>query len=186
MRVPTGYNEAAAYTGDFEKITPGAYICKITNVREEVSPDTWRLVLAFDIAEGEHAGFYGRQHDKFGGRWGGVYRQNVERKDGRCSPFFKGMITTIEESNPGYLFDFNNERGLIGKLFGGIFGEEEYMANDGEVKTACKCLQMRSVKAIRDGNYKIPEKKTYQPAAAAAPASSLAGFSDITMEDCPF
>ena len=162
MRKPNGYEEAQAYSGDFERITPGAYICKVMNVQEEVNKGIWQLAIAFDIVEGEHAGFYRRQFDRFGKKWPAVFRQTVEGKDGKCSPFFKGMITALEESNPGFTFDFANEKCLVGKLFGGIFGEEEYLSTyDGEIKTACKCLQIRSVKAVRDGECKIPEKKLY-------------------------
>lgn len=189
MRKPNGYEEAQAYSGDFERITPGAYICKVMNVQEEVNNGIWQLAIAFDIAEGEHTGFYRRQHDRWQKKWPGVYRQTVEGKDGKCSPFFKGMLTAIEEGNPGYTFDFDNEKGLIGKLFGGIFGEEEYLSSfDGEIKTACKCVQIRSVKAVRDGNYKVPEKRLYKPEkASAAPAAySPDAFAEVSMDDCPF
>lgn len=184
MRKPNGYEEARAYSGDFERITPGAYICKVLNVQEEVNKGIWQFAVAFDIADGEHAGFYRRQFDRFGKKWPAVFRQTVEGKDGKCSPFFKGMIKSIEESNPGYTFDFENERGLVGKIFGGIFGEEEYLSNfDGEVKTTCKCLQIRSVQAVREGNYKIPEKKLYKP---AEPKQAAETYTDLTGEPCPF
>lgn len=187
MRKPNGYQDAASYTGDFERMEPGAYICKIKNVREETSNGIWKLSIAFDVAEGPLAGIFGRQYDRFGDKWpfGGTYQQPIEGKDGKCNPFFKGMITAIEESNPGFSFDFNNEKCLVGKLFGAIFGEEEYVhKSSGELRTSCKCVQIRSVKSIRDGAYKIPDRKLYN--SPPEKSVNLTGFEDFPPEECPF
>lgn len=185
MRKPSDYDSAKAYTGDFEKIVPGGYICVIQNAKEEVNNGHYQLAIAFDIAEGDLAGYYRRRFDRFGGKWPGIYRQNVVDANDKCSPFFKGMITAIEESNPGFLFDFNDEKCLVKKRFGAVFAEEEFMTQDGEIKTAVKCVQIRSVAAIRNGEFKVPEKKLCKP--AASQKTDAFGFTESALtEECPF
>lgn len=185
MRKPDGYDNAQAYTGEFEKIKPGGYICVIKNVREEATDKKWQLAIALDIAEGDSKDYYKQRFDRFGGNWPAIYRQNIAGKDGRCSPFFKGMITAIEESNPDFTFRFEDEKCLVGKIFGGVFGEEEFVGSNGDTAVSCKCVQVRSVQAIRDGNFKIPDRKPL-PAPAAAKPVSLDDFRDISIDDCPF
>ena len=54
-----GYDTAQALTGEYEKLKPGGYICKIIAAREEKSKSENRmLTLALDIDEGEHKGFF--------------------------------------------------------------------------------------------------------------------------------
>ena len=64
MEKMQGYDEAQALTGEFETLEPGGYICVIKKAKEETSTTGKKmLVIAFDIAEGEHAGFYQRRFD---------------------------------------------------------------------------------------------------------------------------
>ena len=46
-------------------------------------------------------------------------------KDEKVKKAFKTFIYHIESSNTGYKWDWN-ESSLIGKYFGGVFGEKEY------------------------------------------------------------
>lgn len=187
MRKPPRYEETPAYTGEFERITPGGYICVIQNAKEEVNNGHYQLAIAFDIAEGDLAGYYRRRFDRFGGKWPAVFRQNVVDRNDQCSPFFKGMITAIEESNPGFTFQFEDEKCLVKKRFGAVFAEEEFVSRDGEVKTAVKCVQIRSVAAIRNGDFKVPEKKILSPTALpSSTAVDAYGFTETTMAECPF
>lgn len=157
MNKPQGYDEAQAYTGDFETLELGGHICKITGVKLEYTPNTSAevLVIAFDIAEGKQAGFYQRKFDEARksnsqAKWQGTYRQFTQ---GNSTPYFKGMIENIEKSNPGYSFVGTgfNEQTLIGKLFGGVFGREQYKDKDGSLKFATKCMSIRTVEKVRAG-----------------------------------
>lgn len=69
----------------------------------------------------------------------------------------KGFITSIEESNQNFTWNWD-EQSLKGCYFGGIFREEEFETN-GEIKTSVKLWQVRSVKNIQEGNFEIPAKK---------------------------
>lgn len=164
MNKPEGYDEAQSYTGDFEQLKLGGHICKITAVKLEYTPNTNAevLVIAFDIAEGEQIGYYQRRFDEAKKsnaqvKWQGTYRQFTQ---GNSTPYFKGMIENIEKSNPGYSFvgaNFN-EQTLVGKLFGGVFGREQYKTQDGKFKFATKCMSIRTVEKVREG-IEAPEDK---------------------------
>lgn len=154
MNKPQGYEEAQSFTGDFEQLELGGHICQITGVKIENTPNTGAevLVIAFDIAEGEQAGFYQRRFDEDRktnkeAKWKGVYRQFTQ---GNSTPYFKGMIENIEKSNEGYKFNFD-EKSLVGKVFGGVFGREQYKAQNGKLKFATKCMAIRTVETIRNG-----------------------------------
>ena len=70
----------------------------------------------------------------------------------------KGFITAVENSNNGYIYDWNKEvEQLKGKKVGLVFGLEEYENNQGEVKTATKLIQFRSLEKLKD--IKIPKVK---------------------------
>lgn len=167
MQKPSDWDTTEAWTGDNEKLEPGGHICIIKAAREEKSQSgRSMLTIAFDIAPNEpHAGMFKKMFDaskqKYpdNTKWpnGGVYRQLTTNKDGTCNNFFKGMITSIEESNANFHFDFD-ERKLAGKLFGGVFQRQQYEAMDGSLKWSVKCIAIRSVKTIKE-NKEIPEDK---------------------------
>jgi hypothetical protein len=154
--------DAVKEPGDYEKLEVGGYICKILKVTVDNKQYGECLTIAFDIAEGERKGYYRRRFDAAklanpqGAKWTGYYYQTINR-DSEKIKYFKGFIGAVEKSNPGYKWDWN-EKSLEGKLFGGVFGEEEYEAKDGTVKTSVKCRFVRSVDHVRNG-VDIPECK---------------------------
>ena len=193
IKIPEGYDNAPVYgTGEFENITSGGHICRIRAVREETTNGTRQLIVAFDLAEQDaQAGFYQRQYAQrlqsdVNAKWPGVYRQGI---DGKGTPFFKGFITAVERSNPGYLWNWD-ENTLKGKLFGGVFGREEYMGTDGKSHWNSKIRFVRSVDDVLDAP--VPEDKPMsaqqQPAygVPAAPASPAAGNANNPYNDLPF
>ena len=170
MELPKDYDETVGITGDYEVLEPGGYICKIISAKEEKSKnDNRMLVIAFDIGEGEHAGIFQRKFDEAKKqnrdpnkkiKWNnnGIHRIMVLDKEGKTNKFFKGLGTVIEDSNVGYKFT-GDEESLKGKIFGAVFREEEYEKMDGSIGTTCKISQIRTVKAIKEGKYNIPEIK---------------------------
>ena len=166
IQKPAGYDTATAYTGEFETLALGGHVCIIKGARVENdrNGNPW-LVLAFDIAQGDpQAGFYSRRHadlkkDNASAKWptGGTYRQGLGEKS---AAYLKGMVTCIQDSNPGYVWDWDEAK-LVGKKFGGVFGEEEYKNQSGEIKTAIKCRFIRSVETIKKG-VDVPEVRKYK------------------------
>jgi hypothetical protein len=181
MKRYDGYEKAEAFTGEFESIQPGGYVCKILKVVSEEKPYGELLRIGFDIAEGEHKDFYKRQFDRkkegnTEAKWPGMYYQTV--KSGDDIKYFKGFITAIENSNSGFKWDWD-EKKLTGKLFGGVFGQEEFKANDGNIKTSVKCMQVRSVDAIRENKFKVPDIKRLNNTGS----NSGGGFSPVDDDD---
>lgn len=180
------YESAPAYDGDFETLPLGGHVLTIKGTKIENYDWGDVLILAIDIAEGEHVGFYQRQYDRKRAtdavaKWPGTFRQTIpsgdgSEKDNKSKGWFKGMITAIEKSNQGYTWNWD-ERTLAGKKVGGVFGQEEYLANDGSVKLATKCVQVRSLDAIRKGVDVPPIKKL--KAGSAAPSAPAYNDSDL-------
>lgn len=192
MNYIPGYNEAQAYTSqEREELPLGGHICKILKARvDKLDNGSEVLVLAFDIAEGSSSdGFYERQferakeYDPNTAKWKGTFRQFVPKGDGsdkdkKTMGFFKGLTTSIEASNPGYKFDFD-EKKLVGKLFGGVFGRKEYDYM-GKRGFFTQCTYIRSTKNIFDAA--IPEDKLL-PQSSSYSANTV---EDISDDDLPF
>lgn len=170
MEMPKDYEETVGITGEYERVEAGGYICKIISAKAEKSQaGNEMLVLAIDILEGEHQGYFKRKYDELVKQCtdpnkmpkypnNAVHRIMVLDKEGKCNKFFKGFGTIIEESNKDYKW-IGDEKSLKDKKIGAVFGEEEYRKNDGSIGTITKIRSIRSVQAIEDGKFEIPEKK---------------------------
>ena len=159
---PNGYDEAPAYTGEFAQLPAGLYVCEILGAKQEEYNGRARFIMQFDIAEGEHKGFYQKQYNaekqtSQNAKFKGVHRQYMEDQG---LPFFKGLMTSVEKSNQGYHFPWEtkgNEKTLVGKKFGAVMGREEFLTSDGEKRMATKIVQIRSIDGLKDA--KIPEDR---------------------------
>ena len=59
IRKPKGYDEAPAYTGEFQQLPKGKYVCVIRQASTKTSNNgNEQLVILYDIAEGEYKNFY--------------------------------------------------------------------------------------------------------------------------------
>ena len=134
MKQFNNYDEAKkqAQAAGGAKLPKGAYVCKIMGVRYEEGKDGKSdvLVLQFDITEGEQKDFFKKQYeantaeDK---KWKGVVRVYVpnddgSEKDGWTKRSFAGWIDSVEKSNPGYSWGWD-ENTLKNKMVGIVFGE---------------------------------------------------------------
>lgn len=166
IKKPQGYDEAQVFDGDFKQLPAGGYICVVRKVFPTLTKgEKEALMIFFDIAEGEYKGHYEQiykadtREDK---KWLGSKVQCVEDK---ALTFFKGFITSIENSNPGFKFNWDadgNEKTLENKKFGGVFQREQYSAN-GTLRFSTKLIEYRSVESIRKG-IKPPPDKLVEPA----------------------
>ena len=130
IRKPSGYDEAPAYTGEFQQLPKGKYVCIIKQVVTKNSKNgNEQFVILYDIAEGEYKDFYQKMFDAdkaqnpSGAKWRGVFKQNME---GKGTPWLKGIITSIERSN-NFTFHWDrekNEKTLEGKKFGDGYSAE--------------------------------------------------------------
>lgn len=175
--------------GEFERLPVGGYVAKITAC-EDV-PEKEYLKIEYDVAEGKYKGYHAEtyQRAKF---WGGRFVRSYKEK---AQGFFKAFITSVEQSNPNYTWDWR-ETGLIGKLLGVVIGEREYLSTkDGSVQVGLEVAQVRSVKAIREGDFKIPKRREMSDAdralaeragASVEKPSATNGYTEVEDEELPF
>lgn len=156
MKAITNIASVQEATGESKRLQAGGYICKYTNV-EDV-PKKEYLYMEFDIAEGEDKGYFAELEERAGFWAGKCYRSYKEN----ALPMFKRMCSAVTKSNKGFIFDGNehcDESTLIGKKVGILLGEEEYIGNDGSVKTRLRVVREMSVDEIKEGKFKIPPLK---------------------------
>lgn len=164
------YDAAEEMTlGGYKRLTAGGYVATITAVRTawtdsyggiQTADSKQYVKLIFDIAEGELAGMFSdpfwQGAEKDYGHWICLSWKNLGS--------LKSNIRAIEESNPGFdamvALNADNWQAFVGKKVGIVIGEQTYFGNDGEVKTRTKLPNLRSVQAIRDGKFKVPELDT--------------------------
>lgn len=149
---------------EYKRLVPGGYVCRITKVEDHA--DKNYLYIEFDIAEGEYTGYGSSCLERNGFTPLRMYRSYSDKAAG----MFKGFIQNVEASNSNYNWEWK-EQTLVGRLIGIVLGEEEYKKQDGSVGTRFNARD-RSVAAIRDGKFKVPEKKTLPLEQPTAPTFS--------------
>ena len=187
MKQYTGY-EAKRQAGK-ETLPAGGYVAKILDAKE--ISYSWGSVLAisFDIEEGDFRGFFAKDYkentneDK---KWRGVYRLAIpvddgSEKDGWTKNTFNGAMWAIEESNPGYHWDWN-EGNLKGKLTGVLYRNREWEMN-GRTGWSTEAGMLESVDNIRAGKYR-PMKDRPLKKSASAPAKAYGA--DTADDELPF
>lgn len=160
--------------GAFRRLAPGGYVCKILDAEDVKNREYVRLT--FDIAEGPEAGFYS---DDFGKSHPGTHQLILSYKP-TAAGMLKGRLEKIQASNPGFdpfaAFDADQWGLFAGKLFGAVFGEEEYEVRSGEhageIRTSCRIQSTLTVADVRDGKYTVPELKKLNGGAASKPAQT--------------
>lgn len=161
MKKPEGYDEAQAF-GEFETLPAGGYKCIIKSVVcQETTNGKEYLKIGFDIAEGKYKDFYQKKFTndtRPEPKWSGIWTVFTEGYNpGTTNPKFKGLITSIEASNNGFKFSFN-EQELVNKKVGIVFREEEFIGQqDKQIHTAVK--PFFAVAYDKAEEAKIPNKK---------------------------
>jgi hypothetical protein len=161
MQKPNDYDLSEAKRGgNFNRPQAGAYVMKILNCKETMSKtERTMLVLQLDIATGEHKDNYKKFFDfmkskNSEAKWPLLHRRCT---DGNQTPYFKGDIKAIEESNEGFHFNFD-ESTLKGKLVGAMLAEKEI---DASGKTILEIAYLCSVKKATSGELKPPKVKQF-------------------------
>lgn len=178
-------------TGAREKLPVGGYVCKIISAKVEETQWGDKLVLAFDIAEGEYKDFYKRDFDANTNddkKWRGTFRLNIpaddgSEQDGWAKKRFNNFIYALEDGNTGYTFDWD-EKKLKGKMIGIVFGNKEWEFN-GRSGWSTYAAYIYDVTAIREGKYKPAKDKPLanKPVETASAFTALAVVDD---GDLPF
>ena len=151
--------------GASEPLPAGGYVEKI--LKAKVDEYSWGegLVIALGIAEGEYKDVVSKQYkenareDK---KWKGNFRLTVPQESNQYfdsqKRTFGNAIWAIEESNPGYHWDWN-EAALKGKMVGVLFRNFEWEMSDGRSGWSTECCTFVSVEDVRTGSFKQPKDK---------------------------
>lgn len=180
--------------GEFQMLPRGGYVCVIMGAKiEERTDGSQVIVLAMDIAEGDYAAYFQQSFNRQTGDnkvWPCRYWLNVPKDDGSerdewDKRKFKTFTTSLEKSNEGYKFDWDETK-FTGKIIGALFNYREFETSSGTVGETPNLAQVRSADAIRKGDYKLPKDKKL-PGLAPLPSSGETTDSFAAAEvDIPF
>lgn len=155
--------EPAKDGGEFKRICAGGYVCRIQAVRTSTT-DYGRTVdfvkekqyvkLLWTPIEGEFTGYF---DDAFYDDKDYAHTFYLSWKNLGA---LKRTCACIDDSNPGFdsfaAVNADDWDAFVGKKIGIVVGEEEYLGNDGRIKTRLTFPRAKSIQDIRDGKFKVP------------------------------
>lgn len=138
---------------DFKALPIGAYECVIVGAAVHKNEETGKqsFKVAVDIASGEYKDYFKKRFDantNSNKKWD----NNAVRYlgyEGESVSFFKGFITSVENSNTGYKWDWEESK-LKGKKICGVFQYEEYEKQDGSRGVKVRLNKFRSLDKMKD------------------------------------
>ena len=184
---------------DFKGLPIGAYECVIMDARvnhnEQSGKDTFKVSV--DIASGEFKDYFRKMYEndtRIDRKWNNNAVRYLAYEGDNVS-YFKGFIKVIENSNVGYIWDWDETK-LKGKKVCGVFQYEEYEKQDGTKGIKVRLNKFRSLDKLKeievsdsikmlDGTYtsyddymeKVEEKK---------PFSDFGSVVEISSDSLPF
>lgn len=197
MRAINNWENVKA-SADFTALPAGGYVCKIQGAKirtfEGKNGSFERLEVAVDIVEGEYKDYFRRDFDSQNTedkKWRGVLRLYVPSGDGSdqdnwSTAKLKRFVNDVEDSNPGYHWDWEESK-LKGKLVGLTFRREEWEYN-GKTGWKTNPFQAYTVEDIRQNKFQLPKDKPLKKESA----SPMPKFEDIVdtedsaVDDLPF
>lgn len=162
---PTYQGFEAKKSSNFLELPPaGAYVAEIQNVRvveadgQKQTRDVIELMI--EIIEGDFKNryheFYEDQRERFGddAKYKGVFRLTpfVDGDEDWRKRAFEGNLWCVEQSNPGYTWDWD-EKKLKGKKVGISIRNRLYTYN-GKDKSSTEIGRFETVEDVRNGKVK--------------------------------
>lgn len=138
---------------DFKSLPIGAYECTIVIARENKNEESGKTTfkVGVDIASGEYKDYFRKMYDN-DSRIDKKWNNNAVRYlafEGENVAYFKGFLTCVENSNPGYKWNWD-EKTLINKKICGVFQYEEYEKQDGTKGVKVRLSKFRSLDKIKE------------------------------------
>ena len=161
--------------GSSSMLPAGGYVAVITAVEDVASKEYLRFT--YDIAEGEHKGFF-EDDDR-------VYTHQFTRSyTKRAENYMSQFLECVEASSEGFSLDGwnNNEKDLVGKLVGIIVQREDYTNQNGDDRARMNVEGFAKADDIRNGRYKLPEPKDSRESKGGEPEQG----SSVYDADIPF
>lgn len=146
----------ASEGGTFKRVPDGGYVVAVKNISDVAEKEYLRI--EYDICKGEYKNFYQQEYDKDtreNKRWGGTLIRSYKQT---ALPMFKGFITSVEKSNKNFEWGWD-EKALKNKMFGVVIGTEEYINNNGKLRSRPYVASVHSVEKIESGDFTVPEIK---------------------------
>lgn len=179
IRRPNNWNEVKEFS-DRQQLPLDAYVCKVKKVAIQNNQYGDQLCILFDIVEGEFSGFFNEEYKNNtydNKKWKGVLRLFLPKDDGSdkdewTKRTFKGMTSSFEKSNPGYVWNWD-ENSLVGKLVGILFRNEEWESENGKTGWSVRPFRALSVESVRNEDFKLPKDK---PLKKSEPSCSAGGY----------
>ena len=192
MKAFDGFKSEASNSKGYPILPAGPYVAKIIAVHIDGDEPDQRLILRLDIAEGPYANYYMDRYkaesEKKGSKYPVKYKGDIwfhiPNPDNQMAKYpesdkkrFNDMVYRIEQSNPGYHWDWN-ENGLRGLLVGvsvqaGIYNDSPYT----------KPARLEIADEVRAGLVGIMEDKAPRGDAYEAPGQQYVAVND---PDLPF
>ena len=157
--------ESKKFSSAREILPAGGYVGKI--LKAEVVSFSWgkQLKIRFDITEGEFKDFFKKDWDantNEGKKWRGVLKLPIPAEDGSeeggwKSKAINNLAAALEESNPGYSWDWDETK-FKGKMLGFLVREFEW-AMDGRTGVSTEASSCTDVETIRSGKFSIPKMR---------------------------
>jgi len=210
MKPFNGY-EAKPKKKGYPQLPAGPYVAKIMAAKVVGDEPDQTLIIRLDVAEGEWAGYYAKryQHDserensQYPAKYKGDFRLRVPNPNNKKAMYperdkenFGDAIYKIQESNPGYDWDWN-ESGLKGLLVGINVQQGSYNGNQ-----FTRIAKLEIVDEVRSGKVDTlppsePRSDAYEPAGAvytppAQPPQQLnytqvqGGYTQVETDELPF
>lgn len=176
-------------SGGRETLPAGGYVCNILSARVESGDWGDTLVIAHDVCEGEFKDIFKRDYDnniREDKKWRGTFRLKLPKDDGTEQDGWKkrslsNFLWAIEQSNPGFVFDWD-EKKLKGKKIGLLYRNKEWAYNDRTGWTT-EAAGTDSIDNIREGKFRpLKDKPLANKPVADAPVFT----EDVDDGELPF
>ena len=191
MKPISGFKAEAPATS-YPMLPKGLYTVGIKAVKIEGTEPDQRLIIRTEIIDGEYTGYYTKRYQsdtanssgRYEVRYKGDYAIQIpDQANPKRQHFdwdmrsFNGSIWAIEDSNPGYHWDWN-EQSLVGKTVGinvrqGTFNGVPYTTIG----------RLESTRMMKEGKCKV--MADMKPRGDAAPASTT-DYGMVVDEEVPF
>lgn len=156
-------------------LEPGGYVCAIKDCTD--FPDKNYVSFDYDVVKGEDAKFFTNKYEEDKAArgedkafWGGRFTRSYDQQG---ISRWKGLITALENSNPGK-FTWNPENPDLTKMknkyLGLVIGQKEVQSTNGKVYLRNYVTAVKSVESIDNGDFKIPEIKRLEETKTTTPA----------------
>lgn len=176
MRTNVKWSDIQPTESSFERLPEGAYIVRITRVKDDTTKEM--LTLTYDVAEGEHAGFFNdawSQTNEWSHQFSKWYGDNSENA-------FAAFLHQLQDSNPNHFSIVEWERQgqpvsmFEGLIVGAVMRKRLYTVTRGKrAGEDAESIEVgRTINAddVRTGNWKPMEPRDTRDKSATTTAAA--------------